>query len=125
MVGKNTAGGTLQDDRIELTVAGAARSATPQETSQGAASARTSWRHEKSERRWVRPYRVDQLVHRTSPTSDCLTGEPNPALGTSTHPLTITDNRPPRPGALPRGPLVVHIGGEEVKERREGGGASD
>jgi len=31
MVGKDTAGGTLQDDRIELTVAGAARSATPQE----------------------------------------------------------------------------------------------
>ena len=53
MVGKNTAGGTLQDDRIELTVAGAARSAAPQEISQGAACARTSWCHEQSERWWV------------------------------------------------------------------------
>ena len=55
MVGKNTAGGTLQDDRIELTVAGAARSAAPQEKSQGAACARTSWRHDChdwSERWW-------------------------------------------------------------------------
>jgi len=46
MVGKNTAGGTLQDDRIELTFAGAARNATPPAKSQGAVSAMASWCHE-------------------------------------------------------------------------------
>jgi len=48
---------------------------------------------------------LDQLVE-VSPTSDCLTGEPNPALDLRRQPYY---RGPATSGALPRGPLVRRV----------------